>query len=403
MKILSINAVPYGSPARIVLEIADLCKQRGWENRVAFGFSTHPLPLPDESYHIGNKYSKLLNIALSRITGIEGIFSWLATKLFLKKIIKYKPDIIHLHNLHGWYLNLPMLFRYINAEKIPVVMTLHDCWTFTGHCPHYMSIGCEKWKTRCFDCSLYEKYPEAYIDKSSKMFDKKLEWFSSIKNLTIVTPSHWLESQVKQSVILKDNPVITINNGIDLSIFRYIKSSFKEKFSLIDKKIILGVALDWGYRKGLDVFIKLAETLKEGYVVVLVGIDKNKIEHCPENLVCISRTQSQGELAEIYSAADVFVNATREDNFPTVNIEALACGTPVITFNTGGSPEIIDNSCGSVVEKDDLESLRKEIKRITEDALYKRTACRKRSEQFDKNEKFKEYIKLYQEIYDKNK
>jgi putative colanic acid biosynthesis glycosyltransferase len=228
----------------------------------------------------------------------------------------------------------------------------------------------------------------------------KRQLFTSMSHMTIVTPSKWLADVVGQSY-LKDYPVRVINNGIDLDVFKPAESDFRIRYNIpSDKPVILGVAFDWGERKGLDVFIKLAEDFGDKYQIVLVGTDDHIDAQLPENIISVHRTQNQQELAEIYSAADIFVNATREDTFPTVNIEALACGTPVITFETGGSPEIPDNSCGVVVPCDDVGAMESAICHIIEERPFTQEACRKRAEMFDMNDKFAEYVKLYQELFE---
>ena len=214
--------------------------------------------------------------------------------------------------------------------------------------------------------------------------------------MTIVTPSEWLAGLVKESY-LKDYPVKVINNGIDLNVFKPTESDFRKKYALENKYIVLGVAFGWGRRKGLDVFIELEKRFdKEKYKVVLVGTDDNVDKLLPENIISIHRTQNQTELAKIYSAADVFANPTREENYPTVNMESVACGTPVVTFNTGGSPEMLDETCGAAVAKNDIDAMYNEIIRICEAKPYSLEACIKKAKGFDKNEKFGEYIRLYE-------
>ena len=287
-----------------------------------------------------------------------------------------------------------MLFRYIKKNNVKVIWTMHDCWALTGHCANFDMVGCDKWKTECKKCPQYRDYPKSLFDNSKFMHKNKKKWFLGVKDLTIVTPSNWLEGIVKQS-FLKDYPVKVINNGIDLTVFKPTESNFREKYNLKDKFILLGVAFGWGERKGLDVFIELSKRLSEEYQIVLVGTDDNTDKLLPDNIISIHRTQNQTELAEIYTAADLFVNPTREENFPTVNIEALACGTPVLTFNTGGSPEIIDESCGAVVAKNDIDSLEKEIYSFKE-SFQSFSHCIARARTFNEAEKYLEYIKLYE-------
>lgn len=396
MKITSINACNFGSTGNIMLEIAKAVEENSGETYVCYPRSRENFKKEcRNACVIGNRISRNIHIWLAEISGLDGCFSYLSTRSFLKKLDWIKPDIIHLHNLHGFYINLPLLFRYIKKHNIKVVWTLHDCWSFTGHCPNFDIANCDKWKKGCHNCPQYRDYPKSLFDNSKFMYRLKRKWFTGVENMTLVTPSEWLAGLVKQSY-LKDYPVKVINNGIDLGIFRPNESDFRAKYGLENKKIVLGVAFGWGKRKGLDVFIRLAKELGEDYRIVLVGTDDSVDKLLPENVISIHRTQNQTELAEIYTAADIFANPTREEVFGLVNVEALACGTPGVTFNTGGSPECFDEACGSVVEKDDFEAFKSEIIRICETKPYSKEDCLKRAKNFDKNEKFKEYIELYE-------
>lgn len=401
MRVFEINSVSYGSTGRIMFQIANAVQSAGG---IAYTASSYTKPrgeqFPDTYYRIGGAIGKTVHIILAKLTGRHGCYSHYATLKLIRKIKKVQPDVIHLHNIHGWYLNWKMLFGYLKRAGIPVVWTLHDCWSFTGHCPHFIAIGCDKWKLGCDDCPLYKSYPGCFFDDSKKQYALKKRCFTDVPNMTIVTPSQWLADLVKESY-LKDYKTVVINNGIDLTKFKPRTSNFRNQYSLGNKVILLGVAFDWSQRKGIDVFKRLAEELPENYAIVLVGVSDAVAKDLPNRIIPIACTQSQEELAEIYSAADVFVNPTREDNFPTVNMEALACGTPVITFDTGGSPEIIDETCGIVVPCDDISALEKASHHVVEDKLFTAEACRKRAEQFDMQDKFAEYVKLYHELCDK--
>lgn len=394
MKILSINSVPYGSTCNVMTGIAELAS-KNHSVIVAAGYSTHPVVFSIPNIKIGGIINKALHMCLATLTGYIGCFSFISTKAFLKKVDQINPDIIHLHNLHGWYINIPILFRYIKKHNIRVVWTLHDCWSFTGHCPHFVMAKCDKWKSKCKNCPSYRGYPKSIWDNAQKMYNRKKRWFTGVNDLTLVAPSEWLADLVKDSY-LKEYSVKVINNGIDLSVFKPTESNFREKYSVGNKKIVLGVAFGWGEKKGLDVFVELAKRLPEDYQIVLVGTDDGIDKMLPDKIISIHRTQDQKELAEIYTAADLFVQTTREDNFPTVNLEALACGTPVLTFNTGGSPECIDETCGFVVEKDDIESLTEKIIQISETNPFSAENCIKRASMYDYNRKFREYLSLYE-------
>lgn len=386
MKIVEINAVPYGSTGNIARNIADICKPLG-ETYFAYSWTKkRKSNVKNDEILIGTFLGKSIHIVLSRITGLELNFSFFDTLFFIKKLKKMKPDVIHLHNIHCWYLNIPLLFKYIKKNNIKVIWTLHDCWSFTGHCPHFDGIGCSKWKKGCFDCALYKYYPESLFDNSKKMYKFKKKWFTYLDDVTLVTPSKWLANLTRISYLNK-YPVEVINNGIDLNVFKSLKSDFRKKHHLENKIILLGVSFIWKKEKGLDYFIKLANDLPDNYKIVLVGTGDNIDKNLPKNILSIHKTDSQKELAEIYSDADLFINPTLEDNYPTVNMESIACGTPVITFNTGGSPESMMNY-GQVIEKGNYQELKNAILK------YKKRENNLNKKFIDKNIKFMEYYQL---------
>lgn len=397
MKVLSVNSVPYGSTCRIMLGIKAVAETEGMHVDTASGYSYHPVKdLPKEHIAVGGAIGKLLHTWCARLTGYNGCFSHFATWRLLKRIEKEQYDLIHLHNIHGWYLNFPMLTRYIKKHNLKVVWTLHDCWSFTGQCPHYAMIGCEKWKTHCYDCPQCKDYPRVDVDRSDRMYELKKQWFTGM-DAVLVTPSRWLADQVKQS-FLKDYPVCVIHNGIDLDVFKPTESNFRQKYHCEDKKIVLGVAMGWGVKKGLDVFCELAERLSEEYQIVLVGGNEETERTLPSNVISIHRTQNQREMAGIYAAADVFANPTREEVLGLVNIEALACGTPVVTFDAGGSPECIDETCGIVVPCDDIEAMEKGIRHVCEKKTFSKEACIARAQCFDKSERYRAYLDVYNTV-----
>ena len=389
MKVVQINATcGIGSTGKICVGISKLLTSNGIENYILCSKSNgYPLGISCAN----NKYTKLQALK-SKILGNYGFNSKWETKKIISELERIQPDIVHLHNIHGHDCNLDMLFGYFKKKSTKLIWTFHDCWAFTGYCPHYTMAKCDKWKTECFKC-VQKKYYSYFFDKSKKLYRKKKELFTGL-NMTIITPSKWLADQVKQSV-LSEYEVKVINNGIDLSVFKPRESDFRIKHGLEDKFIVLGVAFDWGVRKGLDVFIELSKRLDERFKIVLVGTNENVDKELPKNIISIHRTQNQTELAEIYTTADVFANPTREEVIGLVNIEALACGTPGVTFRSGGSPEGYDDSCGSVVECDDVDALEKEIVRICKDKPYSKEACCERAKKFDKNKRFEEYLRAY--------
>lgn len=401
MRIVQINGGAKGSTGKIMMGIADVARAQGHEVMCASPITTTNRDAGEDCgyYRIGTFNSRRVNVALARITGFNGCFAWFETYKLLKKIDEFKPDIIHLHNLHDSYINLPMLFSYIKKHNVPTVWTLHDCWAFTGQCPYFTIVKCDKWKVGCHNCPQYKEYPASLYDNTKKMWQLKKKWFTGVKNMTIVTPSEWLAGLARESY-LKQYPIEVINNGIDLNVFKPTHSNFRERYEIpAEKHIILGVSFAWGYRKGLDCFVEIAEKLGEQYQIVLVGTDDEIDKNLPHNIISIHRTQNQKELAEVYSAADVFVMPTREENYPTVNMEAIACGTPVVTFDTGGSPEMLDDKTGIVVKANDIEATKKAIKDICEkkkcnDEEYI-VAYSKKS---DMKKRFAEYIELYANV-----
>lgn len=323
--------------------------KEGYESYVVWGRGRQPEN--DNEIYMNDKLGVYFHALYSRLTGKTGFASKRATKKLLKKLDIIKPDIVHLHNVHGYYINIELLFNYLKENNIKVIWTLHDCWSFTGQCAFFDFAKCNKWKMQCKNCPQLNQYPKSFVDNSKWNYQKKKELFTNL-NLTIVTPSKWLANLVKESY-LKDYPVEVINNGIDLNIFKPTPSNFREKYNLKDKKIILGVANVWDRRKGLNDFIELSKVLDDNYHIVLVGLNKKQLKNLPKNIIGIERTESQKELVEIYTAADVFFNPTYEDNYPTVNLEALACETPVITYDTGGSTETIEEN-GKIITKEKL-------------------------------------------------
>lgn len=394
--ILSINVSNYGSTGNIMRGISKVAEGNGYTCWQAYAPDKKNGSQLERDILLESYNARRINEIYSRFTGMRGFQAYFSTKAFLKKIDTIKPDIIHLHNLHNNFIHVGMLFDYIKRNNIRVIWTLHDCWAFTGRCPHFQVVGCDRWKTGCHDC-VYPKgeYPSVHIDKSEILWKKKKAAFTGVENMTIVTPSEWLAGLVKES-FLSEYPVKVINNGIDLAVFKPTDSDFRERYGLcVGVTLILGISFNWEKRKGLDVFLRLANDLDDSYRIVLVGTNDDVDKKLPARIISIHHTADQHELSQIYSAADVMVNPTREDNFPTVNIEALACGTPVITFITGGSAEIIDKYSGVGIRQDDYEGLIAAIKDVSEKNKLKSEDCVERSKCFDRHQKFQEYVKLY--------
>lgn len=401
MKILQINtALVTDAPGRIAEEIGKVLIAGGHENYIGYGRFTRPIV--SAPVKIGNTADRLLHVLRTRLSDRHGFGSASATKKFIGDIRRIDPDVIHLHNLHGYYLNIEILFKYLKTAGKPILWTLHDCWPFTGHCSHYDLIGCEKWKTTCYSCPNSHAYPASWlIDNSTGNYNQKRNIFAGVRNLNIVTPSAWLENQVNQS-FLKDYRVIVLPNGVDMEVFKPLSdhASLRKRYGLTGKKIILGVASFWGRHKGLDDFIRLGGMISGDETIVLIGLNRKQQERLPANITGISRTENVEELVAFYAAADVFVNPTYADTFPTTNLEALACGTPVITYNTGGSPESIDKDTGLVVEKGDITGLSEAIRSIlhTGKAVFSEK-CRSRAlSYYNKEDRYLDYVDLYTEL-----
>ena len=397
MKILQINTVcGTGSTGRIAVDLYRTLEEKGHECVIAYGRKTAPDGI--KSYRIGSDFDMYYHALMTRITDRTGFYSVDATKKFIKQIDLYNPDVIHLHNVHGYYINIKILFEYLSKANKSVVWTLHDCWTFTGHCSYFDYVGCDKWKTGCFDCPQKKEYPKSVIfDKSKWNYEQKKKIFTSVKDMTLVPPSKWLADLVKQSFLGK-YPVKVINNGIDLDVFKPTESNFREQHKLLDKFIVLGVASKWDRRKGLDDFIELSKMLNEDYKIVLVGLNDKQMQNLPENILGFMRTESVKELAEIYTAADVFVNPSVEETQGLTTIEALACGTTVVVYNATAIPESVDADCGVVVEKGNVNGLKKAIEEIEQSGKFSRESCLDRAKLYDKQDKFGEYVRLYEAV-----
>lgn len=356
MKVLQINTVcGVGSVGRIVRQIHEALREKGHESYIAYG--RKPLRC-DGAIRIGGDLDVYFHVFLTRVFDLHGFGSKKATKKFLKIVGEINPDIIHLHNIHGYYLNIEVLFDFLKSFDKPVVWTLHDCWAFTGHCAHFLYARCDKWKTGCYSCPEKKAYPKSvFLDNSKSNYQRKRKTFTGVRNMTLVTPSQWLAGLVKES-FLGDYPVQVIPNGIDTEVFKPTPSDFKKRYGLDGKFLILGVANVWGKRKGFDYFLDLSKYLSDDEIIVLVGLSDERIKNLPNNIIGIKRTNSAKELSEIYTAADVFFNPTLEDNYPTVNLEAQACGTYVITFDSGGAKEtIISKESGIAIKPCNAEDI----------------------------------------------
>lgn len=464
MKIILVNTVcGRGSVGRITADLYETAVRNGAQVAVAYGRGTAAGNIT--SFKIGRKADFYRHVCRNFFCGEAGFGSAGQTKRFLDYLEREKPDILHLHNLHGFYLQIELLFEYIKKKQIPVVWTLHDCWPFTGHCAYYDKNGCLLWQEGCGKCRYHAKaYPYAlFKDNAAQGFLRKKAAFTGAGRLVLVTPSEWLAGEVKKS-FLKDYPVEVIPNGVDRNVFcpavRAGENAKERRADLTGEKTenlslkqpggrrftILGVANIWEERKGLSFFEELARTLPDYYRIRLIGLsDRQKKalqkQFPAERLLAQGRTDSIEELADAYREADVFVNPTLEDNFPTANLEALSCGTPVVTFQTGGSPETIgilpedkldfaknrmqETACGVCVGKGNGQALAEAVRRVceygrrecsaeyaagerwqnilqkagkTDEKLFRASSCLAQAENYEKNEQYDKYFALYERL-----
>ncbi len=397
MKILQINTTANtGSTGRIAEDLGRCIIGQGGRSYIAYGRTKQESV--SNLLKIGNNSDIHFHGLQSLLFDRHGFGSVSATKKFVQHVEEIKPEIIHLHNLHGYYLNVRVLFDYLRRIDIPVVWTLHDCWSFTGHCSHFDFFGCDRWITGCYACPNQKGYPKSvFIDRSVSNYQKKKELFTSLKRMVMVTPSNWLAGYARTS-FLCDYPVQVIHNGVDLDQFKQLESNIiRRKYGLGGGAVVLGVASIWNNRKGFDDFLQLRALLDGNTTIVLVGLSQDQIKILPYGIIGIRRTENIEELAALYSAADVFVNPTRVDNFPTTNIEALACGTPVVTYNTGGSPEAISAATGIVVRKGDVSELLEAVRIVIKKGknAYKADCINRAVTMFDSKKRYQDYLDLY--------
>lgn len=396
MKVLQINSVcGIRSTGRICIDIADILTQNGHECKIAYGRETVPDEYKKYAVRIGSNLGVKIDALKSRIFDNAGFNSKRATKKFIKWVEEYDPDVIHLHNIHGYYINVEILFDYLKRSNKPVIWTLHDCWSFTGHCAHYTMANCYKWRSECFKCNRKKTYPKSFfLNRARINFLAKKRVFTSVDNITIVTPSEWLANEVRQS-FLKKYSVLPIPNGIDLNLFKYTDSSFREEHNLQDKKIVLGVATAWEERKGLDKFLEISKILPDEYKVVLVGLSSDQISRMPTNILALSATNNVLDLCKIYSASDVFLNLGKEETMGLTTVEAMACGTPVVASNYTAVPEVVAPDGGIVIPDLEAETILSGINSVLSGDYLK---TQNNAMLYEKNVQYNKYIALYELI-----
>ena len=402
MRLLQINTtVNSGSTGRIADGIGIAAQKAGFDSWIAYGrcakkSSSHLIK-------IGSNLDHYEHAVETRLFDNHGLASRTATICFLKKIDKIKPDLVHLHNIHGYFLNYKIFFQFIQEKKIPIVWTIHDCWPFTGHCAYFTTCGCDKWINGCFSCPQSKTYPSSCLfDRSKKNFIDKKSAFLLLDNLTLVSVSQWLNDLVSQSFFKKYNHIY-IYNGVDTNTFSPSSNSELIRCKLgfkQDETMLLGVACPWSERKGFQDFIDLSKVLSPKQRIVLIGLTKKQIEGLPHNIIGIERTESTKQLAEYYSAADITLNLSKEETFGLTTVEGFSCGTPAIGYNCTATPELITSNTGYIVSAGDHSSLLACINAIQKNGKqFYSSACRNHAlAHFRQEDRFQEYIELYKQI-----
>lgn len=399
--LLQINSiVNTGSTGRIVEQIGQFAMTKGWKSFIAFGRQSNEST--SQTIKIGKEIDVILHGLLSRFLDKHGLGSIRATKALITYIQQINPSIIHLHNIHGYYINYPLLFEYLKKANIPVVWTLHDCWPITGHCSHFSDIDCVKWKLECYHCAKKKNYPTSLcIDQSQNNYKLKRHLFTSLNHMTIVPVSQWLKGIIQESFLSK-YPMHVIRNGIDINAFHPLSdcSEIRKTYGIGDRYMLIGVAAAWGKGKGLNDYYTLSRILSDEYVIVLVGLAKRQIERLPTKIIGIERIENIQDLAKLYSTANIVLNLSYLETFGMTTVEGFACGTPGIVYKLTASPELVNQQTGIIVEPGNISLLVKAIETIASNGKeYYTVNCRKHAEQFFNSEdRSSEYFKLYNNL-----
>lgn len=399
MKVLQVNATyGLGSTGTIVRDLKECCEEHGIECYVAYALTDEKV---ERGYKIGNWFFNKLHALLSRIAGKQAYFSYIPTLWFIHYIKKLQPDVVHLHNLHSNYINLPIFLKYLAKNNVRTIITLHDCWWYTGGCYYYTAAVCSKWLDKCGKCpKRFFETPAYFIDKSAEILNDKKKYLLAIPRLYFVGVSDWISNEARKS-FLASKTIMTIHNGIDLSVFKPTPSDLREKLGLTGKYVILGPASKWLdpiNSVALNYFIKV---MRDDEVLLLFGTLSSYVNGLSEKVKLYGYTKNRQELAALYSMADIFVNVSREDTLSLINVEAQACGTPIITFDATGPKETVDEENSLSVPVGNYERLYDCVQCIRLRAGDGTSSnCREFiSQKFSKTDKFKEYINLYTESY----
>ncbi len=389
----------WGSTGIIAEQIGLLAERKGWQVFMAHG-ARYKNPTHFPHIQVTSKMGEILHWIFSTLYDAQGLGSIISTHLLVRKLRKIKPSIVHIHNIHGCYINYPILFRYLKESRVPVVWTLHDCWSFTGHCAYYTEIGCEKWMSHCHHCPIVANFPKSLIDRSYSNYNKKNRIFNGIYNLTLVPVTYWLGSEVKKS-LLKEKNINVIHNGIDIEHYSFRKSTIKEKYNIRAKYMLLSVASGFAERKGLEDFNRLSALLPDDYKILLVGgIEAGCNIKLSDKILLLPLLKDPQELVEFYSAADVLLSLSLAETFGLTIAEAMSCGTPSIVYDNTAQPEIVSPETGYVVPTGAIEKVAECIYEVCKRGKNAyQTECRKRAEEmFDKNQQGEKYIELFDKL-----
>lgn len=403
MKVLMINSVcGIRSTGRICTDIAELLEKQGHDCKIAYGRENVPEKYQKYSVKVGKRINIYVHALKARLFDSAGFSSKRATQKLIKRIIKYDPDIIHLHNLHGYYIHVGLLFDFLKKYNKPIFWSFYDCWSFTGHCSHFDFNQCAQWKMGCEVCAYKYEYPKSLFSRAKYNYKKKKQLFSHLPKLQLIVPSHWMKSMVRQSY-MRDYSIQVLPNGIDLNVFGAIDTTFRLDNRVTDKFVILGVSSFWNKMKGLEFFNRLANDLdKKKFQIVLVG--KAEDGSLSDKILHIPATNNIKELCALYTAADVFVNPTLQETQGLTTVEAFACGTPAIVFNSGGAAECVDETCGLVVDRGDYQSLLNGIIRMQlGEVSFDKQECIRVAKKYDAQKLYQNFIKLYEDIIEEQK
>lgn len=396
MRVLIINEVcGTGSTGRICSDLAFELNKQGHEVKIAYGRHGYvPENCKKYAIRIGTIVDVLFHVLLARLFDKAGFGSMRATRCFIQWVKEYNPDVIHLHNLHGYYINVEQLFHYLKESNKKILWTLHDCWAFTGHSAACDAIECRKWIEGCENCPQKNIYPKSWVDCSRKNWKRKKALFSGVKNMEIITPSEWLLEEVKKSFLGNYNTSV-IHNGIDTDIFKKTNNNYRKKLNLNDHDVvILAVATVWNDFKGYKDYIKLSLLLDKQFKIVLVGgMTRAQEKQLPDRIIHIKKTYDIYEMVQLYNIADLYLNLTYCDTYPTVDLEAIACRVPLVTYRVGGSAEIAERFGGVSVARGNVQKIVQLLNKKSPFQGYTGDLS-----ELEKKHSIKKYIKKYMEV-----